>query len=65
MGKLKPWVRWGFLGLALAMLAACGRPHPWYGRGYDHHQLESPAPALPDAPGSFSLFLIGDCGKSS
>jgi hypothetical protein len=47
------------------LLTGCGSPKPWYHKDYDRTLLESASPTLPDSPGNFTLYLIGDCGKST
>lgn len=57
--------RYAIAVASMMVLLGCGSPKPWYHHSYDHHQLEAQAPPLPTTPGSFTLFMIGDCGKSS
>lgn len=62
--RLKSALRLAVLLLLVSMVAACGAPHPWYRKDYDRHRLEPSSRPLPTAPGSFTLYMIGDCGKS-
>jgi hypothetical protein len=47
------------------LLAGCTTPRPWYNQSYNQQLLETATPPLPTAPGTFTLFMIGDCGKSA
>ncbi|MEY3445143.1 MAG: hypothetical protein RLZZ519_3424, partial [Bacteroidota bacterium] len=52
--------------LAMALvLAGCSTPRPWYNRSYDQQLLKTANSPLPTAPATFTLFMIGDCGKSA
>ncbi|MFN8395972.1 MAG: hypothetical protein U0176_15150 [Bacteroidia bacterium] len=53
--------RWAGLLLLVSMITACGTPHPWYRKDYDRHLLEPSSSRCV----AFTLYMIGDCGKSS
>jgi Calcineurin-like phosphoesterase len=53
----------GFLFL-ISLLTGCIDSKPWYSDRYDRHQIEQPGPVATDPAVDYTLWMIGDCGKS-